>query len=209
MATSCSIPTFLVLISVLAHFTSTIGLCPLSGPLSSPSEFRQDPGDIEMASMDFGRLAELPKPKGVLYPSSVHEIAGLVKFSIIRTCPFGIAARGNGHSLLGQAMAPNGVVVDMRSLSQSTTIMVGRNPTLGPYADVGGGHLWIEVLEATLKYGLAPVSWTDYLYLTVGGTLSNAGISGQTFRHGPQISNVYELDVVTGNLLVTQSLTYY
>jgi cytokinin dehydrogenase len=32
----------------------------------------------------------------------------------------------------------------------------------------------------------------------VGGTLSNAGISGQAFHHGPQISNVYELDVVTG-----------
>jgi hypothetical protein len=36
------------------------------------------------------------------------------------------------------------------------------------------------------------------LYLTVGGTLSNAGISGQTFRFGPQISNVHELDVITG-----------
>jgi cytokinin dehydrogenase len=40
--------------------------------------------------------------------------------------------------------------------------------------------------------------WTDYLRLTVGGTLSNAGIGGQAFRHGPQIANVHELDVVTG-----------
>ena len=45
---------------------------------------------------------------------------------------------------------------------------------------------------------MASVSWTDYLYLAVGGTLSNAGISGQTFRHGHQISNVYEMDVLTG-----------
>uniref|UniRef100_A0A9I9E0X3 Uncharacterized protein n=1 Tax=Cucumis melo TaxID=3656 RepID=A0A9I9E0X3_CUCME len=29
-------------------------------------------------------------------------------------------------------------------------------------------------------------SRTDYLYITVGGTLSNAGISGQSFRYGPQ-----------------------
>lgn len=49
-----------------------------------------------------------------------------------------------------------------------------------------------------MKYGLTPKSWTDYLHLTVGGTLSNAGISGQAFRHGPQISNVYQLEVVTG-----------
>jgi len=54
------------------------------------------------------------------------------------------------------------------------------------------------VLHATLERGLSPVSWTDYLYLTVGGTLSNAGISGETFRFGPQISNVFEMDVITG-----------
>jgi hypothetical protein len=55
------------------------------------------------------------------------------------------------------------------------------------------------VLNWTLAHGgLAPRSWTDYLYLSVGGTLSNAGISGQAFNHGPQISNVYGLDVVTG-----------
>lgn len=66
------------------------------------------------------------------------------------------------------------------------------------YVDAGGEQLWIDVLRETLKHGLAPLSWTDYLYLTVGGTLSNAGVSGQAFRHGPQISNVHELDVVTG-----------
>nr|GMD98465.1 cytokinin dehydrogenase 5 [Ipomoea batatas] len=66
------------------------------------------------------------------------------------------------------------------------------------FADVWGGELWIDVLKSTLEHGLAPKSWTDYLYLSVGGTLSNAGISGQAFNHGPQISNVHELDVVTG-----------
>lgn len=68
----------------------------------------------------------------------------------------------------------------------------------GLYADVEGAFLWIEVLNKTLELGLTPVSWTDYLYLTVGGTLSNGGISGQTFRYGPQISNVLEMDVITG-----------
>jgi hypothetical protein len=36
------------------------------------------------------------------------------------------------------------------------------------------------------------------LHLTVGGTLSNAGVSGQAFKHGPQISNVQQLEIVTG-----------
>jgi cytokinin dehydrogenase len=68
------------------------------------------------------------------------------------------------------------------------------------YADVSGGAMWIELLEQSLKLGLAPRSWTDYLYLTVGGTLSNAGISGQAFKHGPQISNVLQMEVVTGEI---------
>ena len=74
------------------------------------------------------------------------------------------------------------------------------SPSLGEYyVDVWGGELWIDILNWTLENGgLAPKSWTDYLYLSVGGTLSNAGISGQAFHHGPQISNVYEVDVITG-----------
>ncbi|CAI9761092.1 unnamed protein product [Fraxinus pennsylvanica] len=74
-----------------------------------------------------------------------------------------------------------------------------RVSTLGHYVDVGGLQLWIDVLNATLEHDLAPVSGIDYLFLTLCGTLSNAGISGQTFLYGPQISNVLEMDVVTGN----------
>jgi len=56
----------------------------------------------------------------------------------------------------------------------------------------------VNVLQATLKEGLAPNSWTDYLHITMGGALCNAGVGGQTFRHGPQISSVLQLEVVTG-----------
>ena len=56
----------------------------------------------------------------------------------------------------------------------------------GHYVDVWGGELCVDVLNRTLSHGgLAPRSWTDYLYLSVGGTLSNAGISRQAFHHGP------------------------
>ncbi|EHA8591298.1 putative Cytokinin dehydrogenase 5 [Cocos nucifera] len=77
-------------------------------------------------------------------------------------------------------------------------VRVSQEGSVLSYVDAGGEQFWIDVLQETLKYGLAPRSWTDYLYLTVGGTLSNAGVSGQAFLHGPQISNVYELDVITG-----------
>lgn len=106
-----------------------------------------------------------------------------------------VAARGHGHSLHGQSQAHRGVVISMESLKeQEMQVHTGKFP----YVDVSGGELWINILQESLKYGLAPKSWTDYLHLTVGGTLSNAGISGQAFRHGPQISNVHQLEVVTG-----------
>ncbi|KAM2964659.1 hypothetical protein FF2_022421 [Malus domestica] len=41
-------------------------------------------------------------------------------------------------------------------------------------------------------------SWADYLNLTMDKTLSNAGVSGQTLRYGPQTPNVVELEAVTG-----------
>ncbi|KVH93963.1 CO dehydrogenase flavoprotein-like, FAD-binding, subdomain 2, partial [Cynara cardunculus var. scolymus] len=179
-------------------------------PSSSPNEtlassLCTDPSCIITASSDYGEIVQ-DLPFGVLNPSSISDIAHLVKSSYNSSSPFTIAARGNGHSVRGQAMAKDGVVVEMTSLNSSrgggvdgnVGIRVSWDVSLGFYADVGGEQLWIDVLRTTLDHGLAPVSWTDYLYLTVGGTLSNAGISGQTFRHGPQISNVHELDVLTG-----------
>lgn len=171
-------------------------------------KLRDDPEAIKLASSDFGHIHRY-NPAAVLYPASINDISSLIKFSNNVSTPFSIAARGHGHSTRGQAMAPNGVVVDMTSLKNyrphASGISVNSSNNLGininnndNYADVGGGQLWIDVLHATLEHGLTPVSWTDYLYLTVGGTLSNAGISGSAFRFGPQITNVYEMDIVTG-----------
>ncbi|KAF7851104.1 hypothetical protein BT93_L4541 [Corymbia citriodora subsp. variegata] len=155
-----------------------------------------DPESISEASVDYGLIVR-EIPAAVLRPSYPKDIATLVAFAYNESAiPLTISARGCGHSVRGQAMAHDGVVVDMTSLGNKTT--VSWSQSLGHYVDVGGQQLWIDVLEETLKHGVAPVSWTDYLYLTVGGTLSNAGISGETFRYGPQISNVYEMDVITG-----------
>ncbi|XP_077226622.1 cytokinin dehydrogenase 3-like [Tasmannia lanceolata] len=161
-------------------------------------DLRFDKNATTMASTDFGRLTQV-LPAAVLYPSSVQDITTLVKSSFSSYLPFSIAARGHGHSIHGQAMAHNGVVIQMGSLNHTHEIRINVSSSSSDfYADVGGEQLWIDVLRATLRHGLAPPSFTDYLYLSVGGTLSNAGVSGQTFLHGPQISNVYELDVVTG-----------
>ncbi|KAL6603904.1 hypothetical protein ACP70R_044265 [Stipagrostis hirtigluma subsp. patula] len=158
-------------------------------------KIRTDQDSKAKASSDFGHIVEAI-PSGVFHPNSAADIAALIRFSLSRQPkPFTVAPRGQGHSAMGQALAPGGVVIDMRSLGRGDRVNVSADEL---WVDVGGEQLWIDVLRATLRHGLAPRVWTDYLRITVGGTLSNGGIGGQAFRHGPQISNVHEVDVITG-----------
>lgn len=148
------------------------------------------------AAKDFGNRYNM-LPLAVLHPHSVHDISITLKhiFQMGSGTELTVAARGHGHSLQGQAQALRGIVINMESLKEPAMQVHSGNLS---WVDVHGGELWINILHETLKYGLTPKSWTDYLHLSVGGTLSNAGISGQAFRHGPQISNVHQLEVVTG-----------
>uniref|UniRef100_A0A0E0JF79 cytokinin dehydrogenase n=1 Tax=Oryza punctata TaxID=4537 RepID=A0A0E0JF79_ORYPU len=176
------------------------------GDLGIAPLIRADEEAVVRASADFGNLSVLVGARpaaAVLYPSRSADIAALLRASCARPAPFAVSARGCGHSVRGQASAPDGVVVDMASLGRLHGAGGGGARRLsvsveGRFIDAGGEQLWVDVLRASMAHGLTPVSWTDYLHLTVGGTLSNAGISGQAFRHGPQISNVLELDVITG-----------
>lgn len=177
-------------------------ICSAASPRPPAPEtgnrLRNDSGSLELASNDYGNIVH-EIPTGVLYPSTEKDIINLIKSSYNSPNPFTVAARGRGHSVRGQAMARGGVVVDMPSLGANRSrISIKGNSRSGFYADVGGEQLWVDLLRAAVEKGVAPVAWTDYVYLSVGGTLSNAGISGQSFLHGPQIANVLELDVVTG-----------
>lgn len=147
--------------------------------------------DTSFAAVDFGHIVSA-RPAAVLHPGSTRDIAKLVRFVYASSSNVSIAARGVGHSANGQAQVLNGIVIDMSDLRGS------RVSARGAFVEAAGGELWIDVLRASLAKGLAPRSFLDYLHLSVGGTLSNGGISGQTYFWGPQISNVLQLEVVTG-----------
>jgi cytokinin dehydrogenase len=170
---------------------TALGLLKLKGYLSFH--------DTSAAARDFGLIKHLP-PAAVLYPNSVEDVAALIRAVASSSTNLTVAAKGPGHSINGQAQADKGIVIEMSSMRGIKVMPHGDDDCALPFVEASGGELWVDVLEATLKEapGLAPNSWTDYLYLSVGGTLSNAGVSGQTFRHGPQISNVLQLEVVTG-----------
>jgi FAD/FMN-containing dehydrogenase len=104
----------------------------------------------------------------------------------------GIACRGLGHATSGQAQVTAGIALDSTTLATIHEI--------GPDgADVDAGASWRSLIEAALAQGLTPPTVTDYLDLSVGGTLCAGGIGGASPRHGAQIDNVLELEVVTGD----------
>ncbi|KAJ0031975.1 hypothetical protein Pint_13685 [Pistacia integerrima] len=147
------------------------------------------------ADKDFGGLYSR-RPLAVIRPSGADDVARVIKAASLSST-LTVAARGNGHSINGQAMVDRGLLINMRPTENNHFKEVKINGST--YVDVSGGALWEDVLKRCIEeYGLAPRSWTDYLSLTVGGTLSNAGVSGQAFRYGPQTANVAELEVVTG-----------
>jgi len=141
------------------------------------------------AADDFGHIVHR-QPLAVLKPGSVDDVVKLIKFA--RRNNIHVAARGQGHSTQGQAQVEAGVVVDMSTLATVHEI----NPT---DVLVDGGTRWLDLLTHTIPQGLTPPTLVDFLELSVGGTLSLGGIGSQTFRYGPQVDNVVELGVVTGD----------
>lgn len=140
------------------------------------------------AADDFGHTVHR-QPFAVLKPGSVDDVVALVRFALRNNIK--VAARGQAHSTQGQAQVEAGVVVDMSTLATVHEI----SPT---NALVDGGTRWLDVLTQTIPHGLTPPTLVDFLELTVGGTVSLGGIGSQAFRFGPNVDNVLELQVVTG-----------
>lgn len=147
-----------------------------------------DEASLAEASDDYGHVIQRT-PIAVLRPGSVDDIAKLVKFA--RPRGIKLAMRGQGHSFFGQAQAGGGIVIDSRTLDTIHSVSADR-------AVVDAGVRWIDLLEASLAEGRTPPILTDYIGLSIGGTLSVGGIGGHTHRVGLQIDNVLELEVVTG-----------
>lgn len=140
------------------------------------------------AAQDFGHVVRR-MPAGVLHPASHRDIATIIRWA--GDSRRKVVPRGQGHSVFGRSQVRDGIVIDMTPFSAIHEI--GNDRVI-----VGAGATWRAVLGATLPRGLTPPVLTDYLDLSVGGTLVVGGIGGTTSRDGMQSDNVLEMDVVTG-----------
>jgi cytokinin dehydrogenase len=145
---------------------------------------------------DFGRIVSR-RPRAVLRPGSVDDIAKVIRFA--RHHGLKVAANGQSgsddlresHSQFGQSQVDAGIAIDMRPLAAIAAVD-------GAHAEVGAGAHWADVFDAAQAHGATPPVSTDYVHLSVGGTLSVGGIGGTSQHFGVQADNVVELEVVTG-----------
>ncbi len=140
------------------------------------------------AADDFGHLISRT-PLAVLRPGSVKDISRIIQFAGAHGLK--VAARGQGHSTYGQPQVSGGIVVDMRVFDSIHAIGPGG-------AEVGAGVVWSDLIRAGIEAGVSVPVTTDYIELTIGGTLAIGGIGAQSPKQGLQVDNVLELEVVTG-----------
>jgi len=150
-----------------------------------------DAATLDAAADDFGHIVH-KTPIAVLVPGSVRDIVKMVKFARAHGLKIaGARGIGESHGTLGQAQVAAGVVIDMSALDEIHEVHASS-------VWVDAGVRWIDLLGVTVPLGKSPPTLTDFIGLSVGGTLSVGGIGGQAFRHGLQVDNVLELSVVTG-----------
>jgi len=146
---------------------------------------------LEGAARDWGLVVH-DIPLGVITPTSVFEVVEAVVYAKENQIP--IVAQGSSHSVMGQAQALDGIVLDMKYMN--STLSIAQWPQASAWVEAGS--TWRSLLAQTLVLGLTPPVFTDYVDLSIGGTLSVGGKGTATIYHGLQVDNVLALEVVTG-----------
>jgi FAD/FMN-containing dehydrogenase len=158
------------------------------------------PAVVESFAHDFGHFFDggANKPWAVLRPGSINDIVRIVNYARVNGIKVAVNGQGGtgddieSHSVYGQARVPGGISIDARGMSKVCSVRSG-------YAVVEAGTTWAQLTEAALKTGQTPPALPDYLYLSIGGTLSVGGIGGTVHKYGLMVDNVDSLDIVTGD----------
>jgi len=151
----------------------------------------RDAGEVpEELTTNFGHVFR-SVPRLLVEPGAPEDVASAIRFA--RAEGLTVSTRGGGHSQSHVGLSEGGILLAMASLDRVLAIDQERL-----VADVEAGVVWGNLLRELKPLGLAPPVLTNNLNVTVGGTLSVAGIGVASFRHGTQGDQVEELDVVTG-----------
>src|SRR5262245_45194996 len=156
----------------------------VSGSVSTPDQLTDD------LLTNFGHIYHWT-PRFVVEPKDAADVVAVVRFARENKIP--VSTRGAAHSQSRLAISDGGILLSMRSMDRILSI-----DEQGQTVDVEAGITWRELVHRLAPLGLVPPVLTNNLTVTVGGTLSVAGIGVASFKYGTQGDNVAELDVVTG-----------
>lgn len=156
----------------------------VSGAVYTPDQF------LAEHLTNFGHIVHA-NPRFVVEPRSAEDVASVVRFAIEHRLH--VSTRGAAHSQSRLAVSDGGILLSMRSLSRILAVDLPAESV-----DVEAGVSWRDLVHHTKRWELYPRVLTNNLSVTVGGTLSMAGVGVASFRYGTQGDNVVELDVVTG-----------
>jgi cytokinin dehydrogenase len=156
----------------------------IQGAVLTPDEF------TPAILTNFGNLFH-GAPRLVVSPAGAADVIATIAFA--REQGLTVSTRGAGHSQSRLGISDGGILLSMASMRR--ILPVDRAAST---VDVEAGVVWRDLVRHLTPDQLVPPVLTNNLSVTVGGTLSIAGIGVASFRYGTQGDNVRELDVVTG-----------
>lgn len=148
-----------------------------------------EPGDAQYddACTLFNSMIER-RPRYVAGCAAPDDVIAALAFA--RGQGLEVAVRGGGHSVTGASLCDDGLVLDLRAMSDVDVDPVRR------VARVGAGATWSRLDRATQAHGLA----------TTGGRVSSTGVAGLTLgggsgwlerKHGLACDNLLAAELVT------------
>src|SRR5215216_8178799 len=163
---------------------SNNGIDGFKGPV-----FRPDDVGYDDARTIFNSMID-KRPAYIAQCADAEDVVSALAFGRQRGLP--ISVRSGGHSVAGNSLVEDGLVVDMRNMSA-----VSVDPDAGT-ATVGGGATWSHFDRAAEPHGLA----------TTGGRVSTTGVAGLTLGGGSgwterawglSCDNLVSVDLVTAD----------
>lgn len=151
--------------------------------------FTTDAALLANASQDFGALVQ-GQSRIIIHPRNTSQLEAFLQFTNAQNLP--ITLRAGGGSQSGQSVSPGGITVDTLRLDVIEKSQNALSVTCGP------GTTWRQLVTRLGPQGILPCVMPMNLNLTVGGTLSAGGFGANSHRFGPTVSNVSELEVITG-----------
>jgi cytokinin dehydrogenase len=130
------------------------------------------------------------RPRLVVKPVSQQDVLEALAYA--RRHRLTVSTRGAAHSQSELAVSRDGILLDMKSMGRILEVDAKARTV-----SVEAGAIWRDVVARVHRHGLMPPVLTNNLSVTVGGTLSVAGIGVASFKYGAQTDNVEELEVAT------------